>query len=142
MTTAPVVGVQIRRLKLTDHVSPTWSFENQKDIRKRPPGPVQQPQKDAVSDPQGFLGISKAFGFTKRNEVFTGRIAMIGFAAAIFGEVQTGGKGPLGQLALPIHTPIGSQLAGFGLAIWFGFSLFAAIGLGNLGQAEGGEDMF
>ena len=49
--------------------SPTWSFENQKDIRKRPPGPVQQPQKDAVSDPQGFLGISKAFGFTKRNEV-------------------------------------------------------------------------
>lgn len=37
---------------------------------------------------------------------------MIGFAAAIFGEVQTGGKGPLGQLALPIHTPIGSQLAG------------------------------
>jgi hypothetical protein len=48
--------------------SPTWSFENQKDVRKRPPGPVQNPQKDAVSDPQGFLGISKAFGFTKRNE--------------------------------------------------------------------------
>ncbi|KAA6421056.1 MAG: hypothetical protein FRX49_08967, partial [Trebouxia sp. A1-2] len=92
--------------------SPTWSFENQKDVRKRPPGPVQNPQKDAVSDPQGFLGISKAFGFTKRNEVFVGRIAMIGFAAAIVGEVQTGGKGPLGQLALPIHTPIGSQLAG------------------------------
>ena len=40
---------------------------------------------------------------------------MIGFAAALVGEVQTGGKGPLGQLALPIHTPIGSQLAG-GLA--------------------------
>jgi hypothetical protein len=37
---------------------------------------------------------------------------MIGFAAALVGEVQTGGKGPLGQLALPIHTPIGSQLAG------------------------------
>ncbi len=45
-------------------------------------------------------------------QVFVGRIAMIGFAAAIVGEVQTGGKGPLGQLALPIHTPIGSQLAG------------------------------
>ena len=49
--------------------SPTWSFENQKDVRKRPPGPVQSPKKDAVSDPQGFLGISKAIGFTKRNEV-------------------------------------------------------------------------
>ena len=32
--------------------------------------------------------------------------------------------------------------AGFGLAIWIGFSLFAAIGLGNLGQAQGGEDMY
>ncbi len=40
---------------------------------------------------------------------------MIGFAAALVGEVQTGGKGPLGQLALPIHTPIASQVAG-GLA--------------------------
>lgn len=50
-------------------MSPTWSFENQKDVRKRPPGPVQNPKKDAISNPQGFLGISKAFGFTKRNEV-------------------------------------------------------------------------
>lgn len=33
-------------------------------------------------------------------------------------------------------------IAGFGLAVWIGFSLFAAIGLGNLGQAEGGEDMY
>ena len=33
-------------------------------------------------------------------------------------------------------------VAGSGLAIWIGFSLFAAIGLGNLGQAEGGQDMF
>lgn len=32
--------------------------------------------------------------------------------------------------------------AGFGLAVWIGFSLFAAIGLGNLGQAEGGEDIY
>lgn len=32
--------------------------------------------------------------------------------------------------------------AGFGLAVWIGFSLFTAIGLGNLGQAQGGEDMY
>lgn len=44
-------------------------FDNQKDVRKGPSGPVQDPKKDVVSDPQGFLGISKAFGFTKRNEV-------------------------------------------------------------------------
>ena len=50
--------------------SPTWSFENQKDVRKRPAGPVQDPKKDVASDPQGFLGISRSFGFTKRNEVY------------------------------------------------------------------------
>lgn len=45
-------------------------------------------------------------------QVFVGRIAMIGFAAAIVGEIQTGGKGPLGQLALPIQTPVNPGLAG------------------------------
>ena len=45
-------------------------------------------------------------------QVFVGRIAMIGFAAAIVGEIQTGGKGPLGQLALPINTPVNPDVAG------------------------------
>ena len=45
-------------------------------------------------------------------QVFVGRVAMIGFASAILGEIQTGGKGPLGQLALPIQTPLNSQVAG------------------------------
>ena len=45
-------------------------------------------------------------------QVFVGRVAMIGFAAAIVGEIQTGGKGPLGQLALPIQTPVNPGLAG------------------------------
>ncbi|KAL3145684.1 hypothetical protein ABBQ32_003219 [Trebouxia sp. C0010 RCD-2024] len=140
---ALVVGiVSFNYLAAVNPRSPTWSFENQKDVRKRPSGPIQDPKKNAVSDPQGFLGISKAFGFTKQNEVFVGRIAMIGFAAAIVGEIQTGGKGPLGQLALPIQTPVNPGLAGFGLAVWVGFSLFTAIGLGNLGQAQGGEDIY
>lgn len=140
---AVVVGiVSFNYLAAVNPRSPTWSFENQKDVRKRPAGPVQNPKKDVASDPQGFLGISRSFGFTKRNEVFVGRVAMIGFASAILGEIQTGGKGPLGQLALPIQTPLNSQVAGFGLAVWIGFSLFAAIGLGNLGQAQGGEDMY
>ena len=34
------------------------------------------------------------------------------------------------------------RLAGFGLAVWIGFSLFTTIGLGNLGQAQAGEDMY
>lgn len=45
-------------------------------------------------------------------QVFVGRVAMIGFASALIGEIQTGGKGPLGQLALPIQTPVNPKLAG------------------------------
>lgn len=44
---------------------------------------------------------------------------MVGFAAAIVGEIQTGGRGPLGQLALPIQTPVNPGLAG---VIYLGFS--------------------
>ena len=44
---------------------------------------------------------------------------MIGFAAAIVGEIQTGGKGPLGQVALPIHTPVNPQLAGAAVRLRF-----------------------
>ena len=47
---------------------------------------------------QGFLGISKGFGFTKKNELFVGRVAMLGFASELVGEQLTGGKGPLGQV--------------------------------------------
>ena len=59
-------------------------------------------------------------------QVFVGRVAMIGFASAILGEIQTGGKGPLGQLALPIQTPLNTQVAGNGRheeALWHGASI-------------------
>jgi hypothetical protein len=35
---------------------------------------------------QRFLGISDGFGFTRRNELFVGRTAMLGFAAELIGE--------------------------------------------------------
>jgi hypothetical protein len=37
---------------------------------------------------QEFLGISEGFGFTRRNEVFVGRTAMLGFAAELIGKPQ------------------------------------------------------
>jgi hypothetical protein len=43
-----------------------------------------------------FFGI-KGFGFTKENELFVGRVAQLGFAAALVGEAVTG-VGPLAQL--------------------------------------------
>lgn len=45
-------------------------------------------------------------------QIFVGRVAMIGFASALVGEIQTGGKGPLGQISLPIQTPVNPQVAG------------------------------
>ena len=46
-----------------------------------------------------FFGI-KGFGFTKENELFVGRVAQLGFAAALIGEAVTG-VGPLAQLGEP-----------------------------------------
>ena len=36
---------------------------------------------------QGVLGIPGEFGFLKKNELFVGRVAMLGFAAELVGEV-------------------------------------------------------
>jgi photosystem II 22kDa protein len=74
-------------------------------------------------------------------ELFVGRWAMIGFAASIIGEKLTG-KGPVGQLGLPLDLPVSPVNVGFGLAIWVGFFLAAAIGFGNYGQTEGDEEIY
>lgn len=37
-------------------------------------------------DAAEFFGTSKAFGFTKKNELFVGRVAMIGFASELLGR--------------------------------------------------------
>lgn len=37
---------------------------------------------------QGTLGIPGEFGFLKKNELFVGRVAMLGFAAELVGEVS------------------------------------------------------
>lgn len=55
---------------------PTFDKDNQQDVKKRPRGPTQKAM-DPVSNPQGYLGTSNAFGFTKKNELFVGRVAML-----------------------------------------------------------------
>ena len=39
----------------------------------------------------------------------------------------TKGKGPIGQLGLPLGLPLNPELAGFGLAVWVGFFLVAGL---------------
>lgn len=121
----------------------TFSDENQKDVRKRPAGGVQKPgKKNLIEDPQGTLGISKSgFGFTKKNELFVGRVAMLGFAAELIGEELTG-KGPLAQIGIPLGQPLNKEIAGAALFLWIGFFAVAAIGAGNLGQQTGNEEVY
>lgn len=54
------------------------------------------------------LGVTKktiTLGFTKSNELFVGRMAMLGVAAALFGEILTG-LGPLAQLGYELHESV------------------------------------
>lgn len=55
---------------------PTFDDDNQQDVKKRPRGPTQKAM-DPVSRPTEYLGTSKGFGFTKKNELFVGRVAML-----------------------------------------------------------------
>lgn len=55
-------------------------------------------------DKQAFETDPALPAFTRRREVFAGRMAMLGFASALIGEILTG-EGPLGQLQLELGLP-------------------------------------
>ncbi|KAJ1286415.1 hypothetical protein BS78_03G350400 [Paspalum vaginatum] len=85
--------------------------------------------KPKVED--GIFGTSGGIGFTKENELFVGRVAMLGFAASLLGEAITG-KGILAQLNLETGIPI--YEAEPLLLFFILFTLLGAIGaLGDRG---------
>ncbi|XP_047982927.1 photosystem II 22 kDa protein, chloroplastic-like [Salvia hispanica] len=87
-------------------------------------------EKPKVED--GIFGTSGGIGFTKQNELFVGRVAMIGFAASLLGEAITG-KGILQQLNLETGIPI--YEAEPLLLFFILFTLLGAIGaLGDRGR--------
>jgi photosystem II protein len=63
------------------------------DAAQRPLGPPAV-WVNPFTDFKRFFGIT-GWGFTKANELFHGRLAMIGFAAALVQEGRLGGVGPL-----------------------------------------------
>jgi photosystem II 22kDa protein len=73
------------------------------ELAERPKGSLQDPSI-SILQPKKFFGIS-GFGFTKENELFVGRMAQLGFAAALLGEAITG-VGPLAQLGLETGIPL------------------------------------
>ncbi|XP_050230310.1 photosystem II 22 kDa protein, chloroplastic [Mercurialis annua] len=91
--------------------------------------------KKVVAKPKvedGVFGTSGGIGFTKQNELFVGRVAMLGFAASLLGEGITG-KGILSQLNLETGIPI--YEAEPLLLFFILFTLLGAIGaLGDRGR--------
>merc|ERR1711970_124405 len=84
------------------------------------PGALLQSKNDLV--------IPITLGFSKANELFVGRTAMIGFAAAVLGEVLTG-KGALAQFDIETGLPLfDTEPLVLGLAA---FNLFAAFAPGK-----------
>ncbi|KAF8405716.1 hypothetical protein HHK36_007793 [Tetracentron sinense] len=101
-----------------------------KSKAKAAPAKKAPPPKPKVED--GIFGTSGGIGFTKQNELFVGRVAMIGFAASLLGEAITG-KGILSQLNLETGIPI--YEAEPLLLFFILFTLLGAIGaLGDRGR--------
>ncbi|MCO5553023.1 hypothetical protein L7F22_006543 [Adiantum nelumboides] len=92
--------------------------------------PTMPKKKGKVED--GLFGTSGGIGFTKQNELFVGRVAMIGFAASILGEAITG-KGTLAQFDFETGLPLTETEP---LLLFFIlFTLLGAIGaLGDRGK--------
>ncbi|KVH90635.1 Chlorophyll a/b binding protein domain-containing protein [Cynara cardunculus var. scolymus] len=91
--------------------------------------------KEKIKVEDGIFGTSGGIGFTKQNELFVGRVAMIGFAASLLGEGLTG-KGILQQLNLETGIPI--YEAEPLLLFFILFTLLGAIGaLGDRGPLFG-----
>lgn len=143
----PLLQSQLRRLRPTpfSHLllsqtshkqlpSPSYSSYTPvlalfKSKAKAPPKKVEK-TKPKVED--GIFGTSGGIGFTKQNELFVGRVAMIGFAASLLGEAITG-KGILAQLNLETGIPI--YEAEPLLLFFILFTLLGAIGaLGDRGR--------
>ncbi|XP_031479737.1 photosystem II 22 kDa protein 2, chloroplastic [Nymphaea colorata] len=94
--------------------------------------PVKKVEKEKTKVEDGIFGTSGGIGFTKENELFVGRVAMIGFAASILGEGLTG-KGILAQFNLETGIPI--YEAEPLLLFFILFTLLGAIGaLGDRGR--------
>lgn len=125
--------------------SPTYSQENQQDAAKRPPGPTTEPTI-YPNDWRRFLGISNTWGFTKKNELFHGRIAMLGFFAALVQEVRLGGVGPLAQVANLLNVPANDTFYSAATSAFLAFSVFAlalSTVKGTIGtMVEPEEDIF
>jgi hypothetical protein len=118
---------------------PTFSEANQRDIYKRPAGPVQEAM-DPITAPQQWLGVS-GFGFTKANELFHGRLAMLGFALAVVAETYRH-QGVIAQAFGLLDQPVNYSVATWGIIGWAILWTTISYAIGKPGELHGGKDMF
>lgn len=101
-------------------------------FKSKTKAPAKKAPEPKPKTEDGIFGTSGGIGFTKANELFVGRVAMIGFAASLLGEAITG-KGILAQLNLETGIPI--YEAEPLLLFFILFTLLGAIGaLGDRGR--------
>ncbi|KAF5203956.1 Photosystem ii protein [Thalictrum thalictroides] len=118
------------RHQLANYSSSTTTIAIFKAKTKAPAAKAKVASKPKVED--GIFGTSGGIGFTKQNELFVGRVAMLGFAASLLGEGITG-KGILAQLNIETGIPI--YEAEPLLLFFILFTLLGAIGgLGDRGR--------
>nr|QFB70707.1 chloroplast photosystem II 22 kDa protein 3 [Chlorella ohadii] len=103
------VNVQASFFKTSTATKPSKSVGNAKKASKLSSGVVLTAGEDIKATQfTADLGFTKkriALGFTKSNELFVGRAAMLGVAFAIVGEILTG-AGPLAQLGYELHESV------------------------------------
>lgn len=141
----PLLGSQIRRLRPSplshlflyrpsplQSTSPSSYVPPLAVFKSKTKAPLKKVEKEKPKVEDGIFGTSGGIGFTKQNELFVGRVAMLGFAASLIGEGITG-KGILAQLNLETGIPI--YEAEPLLLFFILFTLLGAIGaLGDRGR--------
>lgn len=77
-------------------------------------GPIQN-ANITLFDPLRFFGIDNKIGFYTKNELFVGRVAMIGFTISVIQDILDG-KGPLTELSGETH--INAMYISFSVVAW------------------------
>jgi len=150
VTSAPAGGAKLpmrpaARNAVRTQALKTFFAGKSKKVAAAPVAPVTAPaQSFAVRIPGKLFQANNdivwnvSLGFTKANELFVGRMAMLGFAASLVGEVLTG-KGALAQFDVETGLPL-ADTEPLVLAL-VAFNLFAALWPGRGKFVPNVEDM-
>lgn len=142
-TLAVLVGYDLLAL-IPSPLNPTFRQDNQEDVAKRP---QNSGKATSAGNFQSLLGI-RGWGFTKANELFNGRLAMIGFTLAVLNQFRMGGYegyGPIAQVAGAFGVPVDDMLYASLPTFYIGAVVVAIAGAyitGNTGTKVGEEDIY